>query len=347
MDEDKLRKADFKTGLVLIAFCVWFLSITFIFMPFRQTYGGVENAWYVSPWIFPAIVLSLLLLLSVILTVNAARRDGFRDVVEFPEATLRSLRLTAIGTLFVMLLIAACGAGLWYLIVNIEDKIQASIADARWLADPSLADIFSWTDPRAVVPLALLPVVLVAAIAVLVVSARNHHREVGGQRAPQRLSGPSELTVRFAIIALLFAELVYLLVPNVDFFISMLLFLTVFTTTFHVGGKTLSRASMGTYLALGLAVALVFPTGLDRLVNAGYRYTSDFAVLAATLGYMVWAWRFVARDPVARGKLRTCLLIAWAAPLIVAPVFRFGLLVPLPHEGAVIELMQRLRYLLY
>ena len=347
MDEDKLRKADFKTGLVLIAFCVWFLSITFIFMPFRQTYGGVENVWYVSPWIFPTIVLSLLLLLSVIFTVNAARRDGFRDVVEFPEATLRSLRLTAFGTLFVMLLIAACGAGLWYLIANIEDKIQASIADARWLADPSLANIFSWTDPRAVVPLALLPVVLAAASAVLVVSARNHHWEVGGHRAPRRLSGPSELTLRFAIIALLFVELVYLLVPNIDFFVSMLLFLTVFTITFHVEGTILSRVTIGTYLAVGLAVALVFPTGLDRVVNAGYRYTTDYAVLAATLGYMGWAWRFVAQDPVGRRKLRTCLLVSWATPLIVAPMFRFGLLVPLPHEGGVIELMQRLRYLLY
>jgi len=61
MDTDNLRKADFKTGVMLIAFCLWFLSITFVFMPFKETYGGVENVWYVSPWIFPAVVLTLLL----------------------------------------------------------------------------------------------------------------------------------------------------------------------------------------------------------------------------------------------------------------------------------------------
>jgi len=178
MDTDNLRKADFKTGVMLIAFCLWFLSITFVFMPFKETYGGVENVWYVSPWIFPAVVLTLLLLLSVILTVNAVLRQGHRDFVEFQGAGAGSFKLTPIGTLMTFALVVASGAGLWYLIANIEKKIAAGIEEAKWLADPSQAQIFSWTDPLAVVPLTLVALVLVAALAVLVVSSKRRNRPV-------------------------------------------------------------------------------------------------------------------------------------------------------------------------
>ena len=51
--------------------------------------------------------------------------------------------------------------------------------------------------------------------------------------------------------------------------------------------------------------------------------------------------------PEDRRRFRTCLVVSWATPLILVPGFRFGLLVPLPHEGAVIELMHQIRYLVF
>ena len=341
MDREQLRRADFKTGILLIAFCLWFLSITFIFMPFKETYGGVENVWYVSPWIFPAVVLTLLLLLSIILTVNAVLHRGHRDVVEFGGG----FRLTGIGTVMNTALVIGSAVGLWYLIVNIEEKIAFTIAEAKWLADPSKANIFSWWDPFSVVSLTGTALVLLASVWVLAVSTARRRRHGAPQPVSGEGNGPSEALIRFAVIAVLFAELVYVLIPNVDFFVGIVLFLAVFTVTFHVDDTTVARRSMGVYLAVGTAALLVFATGLDGFVNAGYKWTSDLVILAVTVGYMVWGWRFLGHDPRARRAYRTCLVISWVVPSILAPVFRFGLLVPLPHEGAVIGLMHEIRYL--
>jgi len=347
MDNDNLRKADFKTGVFLITFCLWLLPVTFLFMPFKETYGGVENVWYVSPWIFPAVILTLLLLLSATLTVNAILRQGLRDVIEFPGGRLSAFRLTSVGTFMIMVLIVASAIGLWYLIVNIEEKIHSSLDEAKWLADPSHAEVFTWSDPLAVVPLVGVSLVLIASVVLLAVSMTRRRHGAADTSGANSVKKPSEAFVRFAIITLLFCELVYLLVPNIDFFVGVLLFLIVFTVCFHVDSHAIARISMGVYLVIGAAMAVVFLTGLDELLNSGFEYTADLIVLAVTFGYMVWVWRALATEAENRRRYRTCLMVSWATPLILVPGFRFGLLVPLPHEGAVIELMHQIRYLVH
>ena len=347
MDTDNLRKADFKTGVMLIAFCLWFLSITFVFMPFKETYGGVENVWYVSPWIFPAVVLTLLLLLSIILTVNAVLRQGHRDFVEFQGAGAGSFKLTPVGTLMTFALVVASGAGLWYLIANIEKKIAAGIEEAKWLADPSQAQIFSWTDPLAIVPLTLVALVLIAALGVLVVSSSRRRVRAEERASALQAVRSNDMAVRFAIIAVLFCVLVYIFVPNVDFFVGTLLFLTVFTASFHVERPSVIRASMGIWLVAGAGVLALVVFGLDEPIKAAAKYAIDIVLLALTVAYMIWLWRHLASDDESRRKFRTCLILSWATPLILVPVFRFGLLVPLPYEGAVVKLMHQIRYLVF
>jgi len=340
MNKETLRKADFKTGILLIGFCLWFLSITFLFMPFKETYGGVENVWYVSPWIFPAVVLTLLLILAVILTVNAIKQNGFRDLVVFPLGRLSGFRLTTSGIAAVALLCLACGIGIWYLVVNIQKKIDSGLEEAKWLADPSSVVVFQWSDPFAVFPLGLLSMLMLASATVLAMGLQRRQQEDSVTRG-----GWSEASVSFTIISLLFIVLVYVFVPRLDFFVAILLFLTVFTVSFHVGDVDIIRLSMGCYLVIAAACLLVFATSLDHRMNAVYVYFTDFAVLGLTIVYMLAAGIMLRNDAEAFGRYRTCLIVSWLTPLLVVPMFRFGLLVPLPHEGGVIELMQQLRYL--
>lgn len=344
MDKDALRRADFKTGITLIAFCLWFISVTFAFMPFRETYGGVTNVWYVSPWIFPAIVLTLLLILSVILTVNAVLEQGHRDLVRFPDGPA-SFRLTGLGSLVVLATTIASALGLWFLVVNIKSKIAHTIEEAKWLADPSAAQIFSWWDPFAVIPLAGTALVLLASIMVLVV-ATGRHRRHGPLPAENEGLRLGEAGLRFITIALLFLELVYVLMPRVDFFVGNLLFLTAFTTSFHLGGRVVIRRAMTVYLVVGATVIAARATGAMALINGALPYTTDMLALAAAVGAMVWIGRGIDATDAARLAFRHCLMVSWATPLIVTPVFRFGLLVPLPHEGGVVELMQQIRQVL-
>ena len=343
MDKTELRKADFKTGALLIAFCLWFMALTFAFMPFKETYGGVENVWYVSPWIFPAVVLTLLLILAVILTVNAVLCGGHRDVISFAGG---QFRFSAIGTWMIIGLVILSAVGIWFFYVSVEDRIQYTIDESKWLAVKSNANIFSWSEPAAFIPMIGTTLVFLASSVVLAVStARN--RALG--EGLIRIDGSSrinESNMRFLIIAVLFIELVYVLIPNTDFFIANLLFLSVFTVAFYMDTAVLIKRAMRVYLGIGVGVLAAYVAGFTDVPGEGISLVVDVAVLAVTLGFMVSVWRTVAANPETRRAFKLCMTISWITPLILTPLFRFGLLVPLPYEGIVVEYMHDARYFL-
>ena len=68
------RRSDFYTGTVLLIGSFIMLMESFTF-PMKESYGGVENVWYVSPALLPMIVSSLLILLSIIL-IRKSIQDG-------------------------------------------------------------------------------------------------------------------------------------------------------------------------------------------------------------------------------------------------------------------------------
>ena len=61
---------DLISGIALLIFSLFILSLTFE-MPMTESYAGVENAWYVSPALFPLIIAFSLLILSLMLIVNS------------------------------------------------------------------------------------------------------------------------------------------------------------------------------------------------------------------------------------------------------------------------------------
>lgn len=78
METRKLRQADFVTSVIMMLAAVAILIMTFQ-MPMRDTYGGVKNAWYVSPALLPLIVGFGILLLSITLLVNSIKCGGAAD----------------------------------------------------------------------------------------------------------------------------------------------------------------------------------------------------------------------------------------------------------------------------
>lgn len=102
-DKTGLRKADFWTSLILFAVGVAMLGGATTF-PMRDSYGGVQNVWYVSPALFPLLVAGALILLSAVLFANAVVTGGARRaIVDFRGAARRvaerDLRLVAIVAL--------------------------------------------------------------------------------------------------------------------------------------------------------------------------------------------------------------------------------------------------------
>jgi hypothetical protein len=55
----------------------------------------------------------------------------------------------------------------------------------------------------------------------------------------------------------------------------------------------------------------------------------------------------IRKNPEWRRKYRISIIIALAVPLMLCPIFKYFLLVPLPYEGGVVEIMDLIRYSLF
>jgi hypothetical protein len=75
MDKDKLRKADIFSGSAIIALGVY-IAAQALKMPMKDSWGGVQNVWYVSPAIFPLFVGAVIALLGGLLVRTAVREAG-------------------------------------------------------------------------------------------------------------------------------------------------------------------------------------------------------------------------------------------------------------------------------
>lgn len=75
MDKEKLRRADVFSGSVIAAFGLWVISQA-LKMPMKDSWGGVQNVWFVSPALFPLFVGAMIALLGVLLMRTAIKSVG-------------------------------------------------------------------------------------------------------------------------------------------------------------------------------------------------------------------------------------------------------------------------------
>jgi hypothetical protein len=76
MDKDKLRKADIFSGGIIMLFGLWVVSQG-LKMPMKDSWGGVQNVWFVSPALFPLFVGAMIALLGALLTRTALKSVGW------------------------------------------------------------------------------------------------------------------------------------------------------------------------------------------------------------------------------------------------------------------------------
>jgi len=81
MDKDKLRKADIFSGGVITLFGFWIISEA-LRMPMKDSWGGVQNVWYVSPALFPLFVGAMIALLGALLVRRAVKTVGGKGLKE-------------------------------------------------------------------------------------------------------------------------------------------------------------------------------------------------------------------------------------------------------------------------
>lgn len=81
LETQKLRKADVFSGTLVVLLGVFIISQA-LQMPMQDSYGGVQNVWYVSPALFPLLVGGMLVILGVLLMKTALRTVGLVGVYQ-------------------------------------------------------------------------------------------------------------------------------------------------------------------------------------------------------------------------------------------------------------------------
>ncbi len=75
LEKDKLRRADIFSGGLICCFGLWVISQA-LQMPMKDSWGGVQNVWYVSPALFPLLVGTVIALLGGLLIRTALKTVG-------------------------------------------------------------------------------------------------------------------------------------------------------------------------------------------------------------------------------------------------------------------------------
>lgn len=242
MEKDKLRRADVFSGAIISLFGLWII-LQAIKMPMKDSWGGVQNVWYVSPAIFPLFVGIIIMLLGALLCRTALKEVGFKAFAD----------------------------------------------TVRWLLSNKLMQFLN-----------------------SIPNLRLYH------------------------IVVLFLSFVYLTIPRIDFFLSALLFLIVFITSFFFDEATLLKKLFYFYLAGMIVLILYFAIGLNDTLEKIVPYPADILTAIIIISYGIYAWVLIRGIPTLRRKYRIALIVAFIAPFAVGMIFKYFLLVPMPSEGLVV-----------
>ena len=244
MNKTEMRKKDFVTSIVLVAFGLFMILYTILVIPMKDSWGGVMNVWYVSPGLFPASIGIFIILMGFVLMRRAIQDGGAKKFLE-----------------------------------DISKK-----------------------------------------------------RESSGK------------TLRFLGILVVISAYVYLHIPRVDYFLSTVLCLMVFISFFYFDRPGILKKLFIFYSVGCLFFLVLFLAGIDKRLNGGFLYFTDVLVFLFLLGYAFYCWALVRGDNALRRKFRITVIMAIVPSLVLIPSFKYFLLVPLPVEGGIIELMNIVRY---
>lgn len=250
LEKDKLRKADVFSGIAIFLFGAWIVWQA-TKMPMKDSWGGVQNVWFVSPALFPLFIGAMIMLLGFLLSRTALKTIGIK---------------TFGNTL-------------------------------QWLFSRNL---FQFLNSLSV--------------------------------------------LRFYAMTVLFLSFVFLNIPRIDFFLSAVLFLSVFITMFYFDDSVLLKKLFFFYLAGTIFFIAYFASPLDALLRGILPFAKDILALVFILSYGLYAWKLIRGNPVWRRKFRIGLIVAVVAPFAVCPIFKYFLLVPMPSEGLVVALLDAIWY---
>ncbi|MCZ2720841.1 hypothetical protein O1D97_04080 [Marinomonas sp. 15G1-11] len=194
----------------------------------------------------------------------------------------------------------------------------------------------AWYVSPALFPILIASILLICGIALFVKALVFVKKNAGTASAKES----SESWGRFFLLVSLIAGQVYGWVPIVDFALAAFVFLFLFIFSFYSDSVLVQKKILFLWTSLSIAlllIAQVFSPGEEA------RMFLDWGVVLV-IGLIVFVSKNWANQTQTQKAWRSSWKAALVVTIIACPVFRLGMLVPLPTEGIVIEKMVDAKY---
>lgn len=216
-----------------------------------------------------------------------------------------------------------------------------------------LKDSYAGVDSAWYVSPALMPLIIGAAMILLAVYIIVYGFQHGGVEAIKTMLAErkgkkflSDANIRYAAVLVPLISLVYLNLTRIDFFLAIVLFLVYIITVFHIDDLRIMRKLTFLYTAEMMFFLLLVISGLDTLITKLYAYSNDIIALVYIATIIIVFWRNIraAGNDLYKKRFSQAMWMTWMTPVILVPIFRYLLRVPLPFEGIVVNAMSLVYY---
>jgi hypothetical protein len=201
-----------------------------------------------------------------------------------------------------------------------------------------------WFVSPALLPLFIGALIILLGLVLMVQSIKEGGLASLMNKSHGSILGTLDKNIRFITIIIIFSTYVYLYIPHIDFFVCTFLCLVVFITLFYLDDSKLMVSLAGLYIIESIIFYIMIKTGLKETLNAAIPFGIDYVAMMLAIifiGYSAWK---VSNHIELKKKLWLAVMISFLVPLILTPIFQYGLLVPLPTEGLIIDRMDVIRY---
>jgi len=216
-----------------------------------------------------------------------------------------------------------------------------------------LKDSYAGVDSVWYVSPALMPLIIGAAMLLLAAAIFVHAAKNGGLESlkgiwKNRTKGGllNDSNIRYGCVLIPLIALVYLNLTRIDFFLAIVLYLGFTITVFYLDNPTIMRKALYLYTAeMGLVLVLAI-FGLDKALTSLFEYSLDIIAVAMIIVITVFLAIQIKKSGNSEypKKFKAAMWMTYLTPLFIVPIFRYMLRVPLPREGAIVNLMSLLYY---
>lgn len=215
-----------------------------------------------------------------------------------------------------------------------------------------LSDSFGGVQSQWYVSPALLPLVIGGCLVILSVCIIVYALKNGGveqfKKSIEESKGKSIVTdknLRMFAVLLPICTLVYVHLKAFDFYLTITIYLLFSTSVFYFEDICFLKRSLKIYLVQFAIVTILVATGLTKTLNQVFFAFMDIIGLLILISLTVNVVIFAKKsDSVIKKKRRIVLLISYLVPLLIIPLFRYALRVPMPKEGVIINIMSQIYY---